>query len=660
MKLFFYAAITALLALAIACGGADKKEDQQTISTKDTNVKSNVKSDVKSNVKHYTMEQFMNTVSISGGSFSHDDSSVFFTSNKTGIYNVYELALADEKAEPRQVTKSTKESTYLRTTFPKDNRLVVSADSGGNEIYHLFLRNTDGTLKELTAGKKERATFSGWSRDSKSFFYLSSKRDPRFMDVYRMNISDFSEELFYKNENGYDSNIEISDDERYIALLKTRTSYDSTIFLFDRKTNQNKNITPHEGNVSNTPLCFDRNSKVLYFMTDENSEFNYVKSYNLENGTYETVIQKNWPISSFYFSWNGTYRVTTINEDGRTVVEIFDTKKMKPVELPQFPGANVSSINFSRSEKWMSFYVSGSTSPRNLYVYNFETGAVRKLTDSMNPEIDQNDLSEAAVIRYKSFDGLEIPAIFYKPKYIPEGQKIPALVWVHGGPGGQSRVGYRDLLQYLANHGYAVLAVNNRGSSGYGKTFFKLDDLKHGEDDLMDCVEAKKFLKSTGFVDENKIGIIGGSYGGYMVLAALAYQPDAFTVGVDIFGVANWVRTLKSIPAWWESYREALYKEMGNPQTDLDYLKRISPLFHADKITKPLIVLQGANDPRVLKVESDEIVEAVKKKGVPVEYIVFEDEGHGFRKKVNSIRANKAILKFLDKYLKQKEETYIY
>jgi len=191
------------------------------------------------------------------------------------------------------------------------------------------------------------------------------------------------------------------------------------------------------------------------------------------------------------------------------------------------------------------------------------------------------------------------------------------LVWVHGGPGGQSRIGYRSTIQYLVNHGYAVLAVNNRGSSGYGKTFYKLDDLKHGQDDLQDCVEAKKFLKSTGDIDENKIGIMGGSYGGYMVLAGLVYTPEAFTVGVDVFGVANWLRTLKNIPPWWEFFKKALYEEIGNPETDEAYLRKISPLFHAHKITKPLIVLQGANDPRVLKVESDEIVAAVKKNNSP-------------------------------------------
>ena len=179
-----------------------------------------------------------------------------------------------------------------------------------------------------------------------------------------------------------------------------------------------------------------------------------------------------------------------------------------------------------------------------------------------------------------------------------------------------------------------------------------MDDRKHGDADLDDCVASKKMLVETGAVDPERIGIVGGSYGGYMVLAALAFRPREFAVGVDLFGVSNWLRTLESIPPWWESFRQALYKEMGDPAVDKEYLHRISPLFHAEKIERPLIVLQGANDPRVLKVESDEIVAAARKRGVPVEYVVFDDEGHGFAKKANQEKAYAAILAFLDRYLK--------
>jgi len=214
-----------------------------------------------------------------------------------------------------------------------------------------------------------------------------------------------------------------------------------------------------------------------------------------------------------------------------------------------------------------------------------------------------------------------------------------------------SRGSATALIQFLANHGYAVYAINNRGSAGYGKTFFHLADRKHGDADLGDCVAAKGMLTATGWVAPDRIGIIGGSYGGYMVLAALAFRPHEFAAGVDLFGVANWVRTLASIPPYWASERKALYKLIGDPQADADYLRKISPLFHAEQIERPLLVLQGDKDPRVLKQESEEIVVAARKHGTPVEYLIFPNEGHGFVRKETQAKAYQAVLVFLDKYL---------
>jgi dipeptidyl aminopeptidase/acylaminoacyl peptidase len=256
------------------------------------------------------------------------------------------------------------------------------------------------------------------------------------------------------------------------------------------------------------------------------------------------------------------------------------------------------------------------------------------------------------VVRYPSFDDLEIPSVLYKPHGASAENPVPALVWVHGGPGGQTRTGYNATRQHLVNHGYAILGANNRGSSGYGKTFNHLDDKRHGEEDLQDIVYGRKYLESLDWVDKDRIGVIGGSYGGYMVAAALAFEPEAFDVGIDIFGVTNWVSTLESIPPWWEDFKESLYDEMGDPATDAERHRRISPLFHADNIIKPTLVIQGANDPRVLQVESDELVAAIQANEVPVDYVVFPDEGHGFTKRANRVTASEAYVRFLDTYLK--------
>ncbi len=230
--------------------------------------------------------------------------------------------------------------------------------------------------------------------------------------------------------------------------------------------------------------------------------------------------------------------------------------------------------------------------------------------------------------------------------YLMAGLALTALVAVHGGPGGQSRQSYFPLVQYLVNHGYAVLAVNNRGSSGYGKTFYHMDNQRHGEEDLQDCIWGKKWLADQAYIDADRIGMIGGSYGGFLVMAAMTQAPEAFEVGVDIFGVTNWLRTLRSIPPWWESFRDALYEEMGDPNTrDSVRLYNIPPLFHAQNIQRPVMVPQGAQYPPGLQVASDEIVAAARTSDAPVEYVVFEDEGHGFAKKDNQVEAYGAILK---------------
>jgi dipeptidyl aminopeptidase/acylaminoacyl peptidase len=351
-------------------------------------------------------------------------------------------------------------------------------------------------------------------------------------------------------------------------------------------------------------------------------------------------------------SRNGKYRVVGINNDARTEVKIYD-ENGQVIKIPGLPAGDVTNVTISDSEKKVLFYVSSSKSPSNLFVYDFETKELKQLTNTMSKEIAENDLVAGEVVRFKSYDGLEIPCLLYKPKGIADGEKVPALLWIHGGPGGQTRLNYSAIIQHLVNHGYAILAVNNRGSSGYGKTFFQADDRKHGDADLKDCVESKKFLATLPYIDMEKVGIMGGSYGGYMVMAALTFTPDDFKVGVNLFGVTNWQRTLKSIPPWWESFRKGLYLELGDPFTaDSVALIAKSPLFHAEKIKSPFIVLQGSNDPRVLQVESDEIVAAARKNGVPVEYTIFPNEGHGFDKKENNIKASEDILKFLDMYLK--------
>ncbi|MEZ0539945.1 S9 family peptidase [Fibrella arboris] len=603
-------------------------------------------------VRQYTIEQFMKTIRFGGADLSPDEKTVLFSSNQDGIFNLYEVPFAG--GQPKQLTFSKKESLFTLGYLP-DGRILYAADQGGNELTHIYLRERDGAVTDLTPGPDAKYQYAGLSHDRKGFFYQSNARDKAAFDLFEMDLATMKPRLIYQNPGGYFPG-GVSPDRRYVALSKTITTTNSDVCLYDTQTKETKLVTAHEGEVANSPEGFSPDGKKLLIGSDAGSEFAYVSAYDLKTGKSAPLDKANWDIAADYYSHKGRYRVVSINNDAHTELKLIDTRSGKPVALAaDLPAGDVTGVTIGDSEQRMLFFVNSSNAPATLFSYDFDSKKATSLVQGLNPEINPADLVTGEVIRYKSFDGMEIPALLYKPKDASATNKRPAILLIHGGPGGQTRLTYSPLVQYLVNNGYVLLAVNNRGSSGYGKTFYAADDRKHGDADLRDCVESKKFLTATGYVVPEKIGIMGGSYGGYMTLAGLTFTPDDFAVGVDIFGVANWLRTLKSMPAWWGPQRDAMFKEIGHPVTDSLALYNKSPLFHTQRIKKPLIVIQGANDPRVLKVESDEIVANVQKNGVPVEYVTFPDEGHGFLKKENEITAYQAIRVFLDKYLLGKD-----
>jgi len=596
----------------------------------------------------YSVADFYKNSEYSGASFSTDGTKILVSSNRSGIWNAYAIPAAG--GEPQPLTASTTDSVSSASYFPNDGRILYTSDQGGNELSHLFVRNEDGTTRDLTPGKKLTARFASWASDDKSFFVSCNERDERFFDVYEYATDGYARSLFYRNTEGYDVGA-ISRDKRYLALVKSRTTSDSDIWLLDRQKGTKKNITAHKGVVDNSPAAFSPDGTRLLVISDAGREFKSLRSYALASGEQKVVLEPKWDVLDAGYSKSGKYLIVWINEDAAGTSRFYDAATLQEIRLPGMPKGVVSGLLLSRDDARLAFYASDGSVPDELY-----SGPMgekpKRLTSALNPSIQRESLVVPARATFKSYDGLEIPGLLYKPQQATVSAKAPALVKVHGGPGGQAQFGYSALTQALVNHGYVVFDINNRGSSGYGKAFYAMDDRKHGEADLGDVVASKQILTATGYVDPDRIGILGGSYGGYMVLAALTLQPDAFKVGVDLFGISNWVRTLENIPPWWASFKEALYAEMGDPKTDGERLRRISPLFNASRIKAPLMVLQGANDPRVLKVESDEIVAAARKNGVATEYIVFPDEGHGFFKKENEIRGDTAILEFLDKHLK--------
>ncbi len=596
----------------------------------------------------YSVADFYQNTDYFGASFSPAGDRVLVSSNRSGVYNAYAIPIVG--GEPEPLTNSKDNAIFAISYFPADDRILYSSDKGGNELSHLYVRAPDGKTRDLTPGAKLKAQFAGWSGDDHSFFVQTNERDERFFDLYEYATDGYARKLIYRNTEGFTVG-PISRDRRYIALVRPHTTNDADIFLYDGQSKKATHITKHTGNINYSPEVFAPDSRKLLFTSDSGGEFATLQAHDIGTGRHSTVYALQWDILGARYSKGGKYLTVSVNQDSRPDARVFDAATMKPVELHGMPSGLIRGISLSRDESAMAFYASDGSAPDDLWAGRVGQEP-KRLTNALNPKIRRDDLVVPEVVRFKSYDSLDIPGLLYQPHQASPDAKAPAIVMVHGGPGGQAQVGYFGLTQALANHGYVVYDINNRGSSGYGKTFYAMDDRKHGEADLGDVVASKRMLAATGYVDSSRIGILGGSYGGYMTLAALTLQPDAFKVGVDLFGISNWVRTLTSIPPWWASFREALYAELGDPKTDSARLRRISPLFNADKIRAPLMVLQGANDPRVLKRESDEIVAAVKKKGIPVEYVLFNDEGHGFVKKENEIKGYTQVLKFLDLHLK--------
>ncbi|MCS6622685.1 S9 family peptidase [Roseibacterium beibuensis] len=587
-----------------------------------------------------------------GLGWSADGRSVLISSDQTGVFNAYALPVAG--GEPVALSASTTVATRGVSYFPNDDRVLLTADSGGggSELDHVYVRELDGTVRDLTPGENVKADVLGWNAARDTFWVTSNARDPEVFDLYAYDADTYESRLVFENPGMFIA--DVSPDGRWLAIDKPITSADSDVYLVDLQGDREPRlITAHEGEVAHGTYGFTPDSRQLVYGTNEHGEFHQAWTHDLTTGAQAPLIQAEWDVEFVSYSPSGRYRVSALNADASTQLTLIDTRTGRPVELTGMPAGSIGQVRYNADETRIAFTVSSDTSPNDVWTADLATGQARRLLTALSPAINEADLVESTVVRYPASDGTIIPGILYRPKGASAAHPAPAIVLTHGGPGGQSTRGYSAQIQHLVNHGYAVLAANNRGSSGYGKTFFHMDDRAHGEADLQDIVDAGQWLREQDWVADDQVAVMGGSYGGYLTAAALAFHPEAFDAGINIYGVTNWVRTLESIPAWWGAQRDALFDEMGDPATDAERHRRISPLFHASGIRRPMLVVQGANDPRVLPVESEEIVAAVRANNVPVEYVLFPDEGHGFQRRENRITAQEAYLAFLDRYVRK-------
>ena len=375
-------------------------------------------------VPQHSIEEFLGTTSFSGASFSPDNSRILVSSDSSGIFNVHAVPL--DGGEPIQLTHSTEDSFFARGYFPEDERFLYTADQGGNELNHVYVQETDGSSRDLTPGEKLKARFLGWSDDDGFFYVATNERNPKFFDIYEYAASDYEREMIFTNNEGLNF-ADVSPDRRHLAFVRTNTRADSDIFLFDRDEKKLTHITPHEGTINHLPDTFTPDGRALVFRSDEGSEFRYLVRHDLETGEREVLDRFDWDVRFCRYSRAGGYRVVAVNNDGRTELVVYDTRDGSTVALPTMPNAEIESVTFSRDETLMAVYATGSRNPRDLFVQELTGGEPRQLTRSLNPSIDAGDLVEGRVVRFDSWDGLEIPGILYRPHHVSTESPAPAL-----------------------------------------------------------------------------------------------------------------------------------------------------------------------------------------------------------------------------------------
>lgn len=583
-------------------------------------------------------------------SFSADETKVAYATDETGRIDIWVKPVT---GEGKAVQVSRVEGFVHSFAFsPKEDILVYEADRGGDELPRLYATDSKGAaprelVPELPAGR--RSQFVEWSTDGATFLYLSNGRDEKYMDLLEYDVKTKKSALLWQASGSLSFGATSRDHKRF-ALLETLSDANSNIHILDRNQKAPALITKHTGDVLFQPATFSLDGKTLYVLSDEDGEFTSLYAAALPDGKRARVLAEKWDVEGANVSMTGKYFVTNVNENGVPKVSV--SEKGKPVALPAVPtkaGAWYP-LAFSSKDRFFGVTLVSDTSPANSYVIDMKTGKATALADPLPEALRNQSMVAGEAVDIPSFDGKKVPAFLYRPA---TPGPVPAIIDVHGGPTAQSKRTFSAWRQYVASKGYAVLVPNVRGSTGYGKSYTRLDNLDLGGGPLKDVVACKQWMVANASVDAGKVVVFGGSYGGYMALVAEAFTPDEFAANVDFFGVSDLKTLVESFPPYWASAASFIHQKFGDPKNPAHaaYQRERSPIHFVAQMKKPLLVVQGAKDARVKKDQSDRIVEALRARKVPVHYLVLENEGHGFTKTENNLRALKLTDRFLDRYI---------
>ncbi|MHB1163559.1 MAG: S9 family peptidase [Minisyncoccota bacterium] len=596
----------------------------------------------------YSINDFLEVKFAGGASFSPDGTRVAYLSNATGTSQVF--LMPTEGGEPEQLTDFQDPVSFVRFS-PTEDVLIFGKAEGGNEQTQFYLLDLDTRqTTNVTAKPDVRHNFGGWSPDGKSICFASNERNGKDFDVYVMAIATLDKHCIF-DRGGSCAAEGFSPQSTYVVARKNHSNANMDLYLCNLEAGTIEHITPHDGNVFYAGSLWLPDESAFFLVQDQGREFAGLARYSLAERKFQYVFTPDWDIGNAVIDRNGKNIAITVNEDGYQRMTIYDTETFE-ARAYRLPAGNIYRTGFAESGSYLAFNLGDSRRTSDVWILSLETGESHQLTHS-HQGVPSEVMVEPELVHFTSFDGLSIPAFVYRPKEIKEGMKVPVVIDIHGGPESQYQPGYAAITQYLVHCGYAVIGPNVRGSSGYGKSYMALDDVEKRLDSVKDIVALHNHLANLPEMDTTKVALLGVSYGGFMVLACMAFYPELWAAGVDIVGIANFVTFLENTAPYRRALREAEY---GSLENDRELLEKISPIHSIEKIEAPLLVIHGANDPRVPLSEAEQICNKLKKSGKKVELLVYQDEGHGLAKLKNRLDAYPKTVDFLDSILKKSEK----
>ncbi len=587
-------------------------------------------------------------------SFSPDGKQIAFISNLTGIPQVWTVPAAG--GWPRLVTALNDQVSGVSWS-PDGEWLAFSMAPGGGMNSQVYLIRPDGTdLRRLTDGGKDNNWLGDWTHDGRRLLIASSRRDPKTVDAWYYDIA--ASKLVLVAENpGIGVTADLSRDGRRAVIWRMQSRSSTDLVLRDLEANKETVLTPHEGPGESDGGLFSPSGRTVWLTTNvgrDRTAFGRIRlDAQGQPGPIKTLLARDdAEAGGFVLDHKGRTAALVWNVAGRNELELVNLRTMARRRVKRLPGEIIRGLTFSADNRQLAMNISGATRPNDIWILDTRTLRLRQLTFSPHAGIKLDDLVRPELMTYKAHDGLPLSGWLYRPKGV--NGPAPFVLSFHGGPEGQEVPRFRSDYQALAARGIGVFAPNVRGSAGFGKRFVNLDNGKLRFDGIRDIESTVKYLVEAQIARADSLGIMGGSYGGYMTMAGLAFYPKMFAAGANLFGIVNFETFFKQTEPWMAAISTIEY---GDPKTEAKLLRDLSPIHKIGDIVAPTIVLHGANDTNVPVIEAEQVVADLRSRDVPVQYVLFPDEGHGFRKTNNRITSAVSVVRWFEQHLKRRGAT---